>query len=308
VILGFALMGIALAATLLCALLPRFWVADLLVHFRLQYALFALAACLILALTHHPGWAALALLIAAFQAILSAPHVNARVPALSGSAVPTTSFRAAAVNVWYRNREFDRVADFVTHEQPDLILLAEVTDKWEAALAGLAEHYPHRFSTRGTPRFTGLLLLSRWPLQAAVLPNFSDAEPAITATVSLGERRIGVLAVHPSWPVSGPCTRLRDEQLAMIGDYARRHDGPLLVLGDLNISPFSPVLQKLFAGNRLRSAAQGFGWQPTWPVFLPPAGIQIDHALVSPEIRVVDFRRGKPVGSDHLPIIIECVL
>jgi endonuclease/exonuclease/phosphatase (EEP) superfamily protein YafD len=306
--LGFALLGIALAATLLGALLPRFWVADLLVHFRLQYAFCALAACLILALAHHPGGAALALLLAAIQGILSAPLINARVPADSRSAVPSASFRAAAINVWYRNHEFHRVADFVACEQPDLLLLAEVTDEWEAALAGLAERYPHRFSTRGTPRFTGLLLLSRWPMQAAVLPNFSDAEPAITATLSIDERRIVVLAVHPSWPMSAQCTRLRDAQLAMIGDYARARDGPLLVLGDLNISPFSPVLRRLLAGGRLRSAAQGFGWQPTWPIFLPPAGIQIDHALVSPEIRVVDFRRGKAVGSDHWPIIIDCVV
>ena len=263
-ILGFALMWTALGATLLGLILPRSWVADLLVHFRLQYALIAIAACLILAFTGHAGWAALSFVIAVFQALLCVPLITARVPAApAGGAVPTLSFRAAAINVWYRNKKFSRVAQFAAEEQPDILLLAEITDAWEQSLAGLTAQYPYKFSTRGTPRFTGLMLLSRWPMQATVLPDFSDAEPAITATVSIAEHRIGVLAVHPSWPMTGACTRLRNEQLQMIGAYAARHTGALLVLGDLNISPFSPVLQSLISGERLRSAAQGFGWQPT---------------------------------------------
>jgi hypothetical protein len=52
-------------------------------------------------------------------------------------------------------------------------------------------------------------------------------------------------------------------------------------MGDLNVSPFSPHFQALLSGGNLKSAAQGFGWQPTWPTFLPPAGIQIDHALTA---------------------------
>jgi len=200
-----------------------------------------------------------------------------------------------------------KVADFVARESPDVILLAEVTAECEAALSSRTQQYAHRFSTRGT-RGTGLLLLSRWPMQAGVLPGFSDVEPAIAATLLIKERRVELLSVHTSWPIGPQCTLERDRQLALIGDYARAHDGPLIVLGDLNISPFSRVLQELLAVSRLRSAAQGFGWQPTWPVFLPPAGIQIDHALVSATVGVVSFRRGERVGSDHLPILIDCAV
>jgi endonuclease/exonuclease/phosphatase (EEP) superfamily protein YafD len=308
VFLGLFLMLAALVPTLLCAVAPRFWVSDLAVHFRLQYVLVAVAACLILALTGHGYWATLSFLIAAVQALICAPLVNApAVAAVAAAAAPAAAFRVAAANVWYRNRHFQRVADFAARESPDLILLAEVTAECEAALASLTQEYAHRFSTRGN-RGTGLLLLSRWPMRAAVLPNFSEVEPAIAATLVIKERRVELLSVHTSWPIGPECTLERDRQLALIGDYARAHEGPLIVLGDLNISPFSRVFQELLAGSHLSSAAQGFGWQPTWPVFLPPAGIQIDHVLVGAGVAVMSFRRGAPVGSDHLPILVDCAL
>lgn len=306
-VLGLALMLIALVPTLLCAVAPRFWVSDLAVHFRLQYALTAVVACLILAVTGHGAWATLAFLIAATQGLISAPLMNAPMPAAPASGAPAQAFRVAALNVWYRNHHFHKVLDFAARERADVILLAEVTAECEAALSALTPQYAHRFATRGS-RGTGLLLLSRWPMQAAVLPDFSDVEPAIAATLVIKERRVQLLSVHTSWPIGPVCTLERDRQLLLVGDYARTHDGPLIVLGDLNISPFSQLFRDLLSGGRLRSAAQGFGWQPTWPVFLPPAGIQIDHALVSADVAVVGFRRGAPVGSDHLPIVIDCAV
>jgi endonuclease/exonuclease/phosphatase (EEP) superfamily protein YafD len=117
-----------------------------------------------------------------------------------------------------------------------------------------------------------------------------------------------LLSVHTSWPLGPANSALRDRQLALIGEFARSHTGLLVVLGDLNVSPFSPHFQALLSDSNLKSAAQGFGWQPTWPTFLPPAGIQIDHALTGAGVFVTSFRRGSPVGSDHLPIIIDCVL
>ena len=305
-VIGLLLTVIALVMTLGSVAAPRFWVADLAVHFRLQWAALAITGCLILAATGHARWAALAFLVAVIQALICAPFLNSRAPA-SADPAPSAPLRLAAINVWYRNRQFQRVIDFIARERPDVALLAEVTAEWEQALAPLGADYAHRYTTRGR-RGMGLLLLSRWPMQAAVLPGFSDIEPAVSATLLINDRRVQLLSVHTSWPLGPQSSALRDRQLALVGEFARSQTGPLIVLGDLNVSPFSRHFQALLAGGNLTSAAHGFGWQPTWPTFLPPAGIQIDHALTGAGVFVTSFRRGSPVGSDHLPIVIDCVL
>jgi hypothetical protein len=133
--IGLLLTLVALVATLASVAAARFWVADLAVHFRLQWAALALAGCLILAATGHPRWAALAFVVAAIQALLSAPLLNVRAPAPADPAacaaapdgdqclVPQSSVSA-------RHRLHPR-------ERPDVVLLAEVTAKWEQALAPL---------------------------------------------------------------------------------------------------------------------------------------------------------------------------
>jgi endonuclease/exonuclease/phosphatase (EEP) superfamily protein YafD len=307
VVIGLLLTVVALVATLAGAAARPFWIADLAVHFRLQWAALALAGCLIFAATGHAGWAAIAFLIAAIQALSCAFVMNRHAPAqASTEPAPPAQMRLAAINVWYRNHQFSRVIDFITRERPDFVLLAEVTAAWEDALAPLNASYAHRYTTRGR-RGTGLLLLSRWPMQAEVLPGYSDIEPAVSATVLFKDRSLQLLSVHTSWPLGRASSALRDRQLALIGEFARSHPGPLCVLGDLNVSPFSPHFQALLSDSHLKSAAQGFGWQPTWPTFLPPAGIQIDHALTGAGVFVTNFRRGPHVGSDHLPIVIECI-
>jgi endonuclease/exonuclease/phosphatase (EEP) superfamily protein YafD len=64
----------------------------------------------------------------------------------------------------------------------------------------------------------------------------------------------------------------------------------------------------MLADGRLHDAAAGRGWQATWPTFLPPLGIRIDHALVSGGIRVNSFQRGRLQGSDHRPIVVDLLL
>jgi endonuclease/exonuclease/phosphatase family metal-dependent hydrolase len=117
-----------------------------------------------------------------------------------------------------------------------------------------------------------------------------------------------VFAVHASWPVQPGSAARRNRELAHIARLAQARSTPLVVLGGLNISPFSPRFGQLLADSGLRSAAEGFGWQPTWPAFLPPAGIQIDHELVSAGIAVRSFRRGPTDGSDHRPSVADLVL
>lgn len=279
-------------------------------HFRLQYAALALVVFVLFALARRPVWAAIALGIAVANGLIAAPLVVSR-PAASGltevSADDGVPVRLAFVNVFFGNDEYRRVLDFVRAEQPDAIVFAEVDEDWLRELDTLKKDYPNAYGTRGK-RGRGLLLLSRLPMEKpAVIAVSNDAEPALGVTLSVQGKPLHLLGVHANWPFGFGGTS-RNQQLAELAAAAQAAPRPLVVLGDLNVSPFSSHFQTLLRAGNLQSAAAGFGWQPTWPEFMPPAGIQIDHVLVSPGVQVRDFRRGSQVGSDHLPVVVDLAL
>jgi endonuclease/exonuclease/phosphatase (EEP) superfamily protein YafD len=307
---GLFLTAIALTATLCIMLAPRIWLMDLAVHFRLQYSVLALVACAILIATGEMRVAALAFLVAAVNALVAArllyPRRSPKAPASPPAHSPT--IRLASINVFFRNRQFQRVIDFIARERPDVVVLVEINREWEKALAGVDKEYAHRYTARGK-KGKGITVLSRWPLLAAgMLPGYSDVQAALAATLEIHGHKVQLLGVHTTWPMGGRRSGLRNQQLQFLGEYARAQSGALVIVGDLNVSPFSPHFQGFLAAGDLRSASQGHGWQPTWPTFMPAAGIQIDHAVTSAAISVTRFRRGASVGSDHLPIVIEFVL
>jgi endonuclease/exonuclease/phosphatase (EEP) superfamily protein YafD len=308
-IFGLFLTGLALVATLCIVFAPRIWLMDLAVHFRLQYLLLALVGCVVLGFSGAPLLAALALLIAAVNALVAAPLLFSRRSLKTAAATgqgPT--IRLASINVFYRNRQYQRVIDFIARERPDAVVLVEINHAWEEALGGVDKEYAYRYTARGK-RGQGIMLLSRWPLLAAdMLPGYSEVQSALAATLQIHGRSVQLLGIHATWPMGRRRSGLRNQQLRFLGEFARAQPEPLIIVGDLNVSPFSPHFHAFLAAGDLKSAAHGYGWQPTWPTFMPLAGIQIDHALTNAAIAVTRFRRGTSVGSDHLPIIIEFIL
>jgi len=313
--LGALLTLSLLGASLLAATAGDFWLGDLAVHFPVQYAALALIAFVVFLIARRPAWAALALTVAAINTLNAAPVLAARPPVppsavARGGLGDPVHVRVASINVLYSNDQFQRVADFIHHESPDVVVLMEMTADWRRALAGLDRDYPYHHHTEGNG-VRGLDLWSRLPCRdVGVLPIEVRQEPAIQATLITPQGRpLRLFGVHATWPMAPPSASRRNEQFELLAQRARATTGlPLVVIGDLNVSPFSPYFRRLLAQGGLRSAADGFGWVPTWPSFLLPAGIQIDHALVNPAVTVQAFRRGAPDGSDHRPIVVDLLL
>lgn len=303
-----------LVASLLATTAGSFWLGDLAVHFPVQYAGLALVLFVVFLVRRSAGWAALALGLAAFNAMSAAPVLAARAPpapsaAIRGDAAPVR-VRIASINVLYTSGQFQRVADFIHLEKPDAVVLVEMTPAWREGLASIEREFPYRYETRGVGN-RGVHLWSRLPLKdASDLPIGARQEPAVQATLTApGGHLLRLFGVHTSWPISPGSAGRRNTQFGHMAQHARATASlPLVIVGDLNVSPFSPHFRKLLADGRLRSAADGFGWQPTWPSFMLPAGIQIDHALVNPAVTVQSFRRGPFDGSDHRPIIVDLLL
>ncbi len=302
-----------LGATLLASTAASFWLGDLAVHFPVQYAVLALTAFVVFLIGRRPAWATLALAVAAFNALSAAPVLAARPPAAARAAArddDPVRVRIASINVLYSNQHFQRVADFIHHEHPDAVVLVEMNPAWRRALANVASGFAYRYETYGSGD-RGVNLWSRLPMKdASVLPIEVRQEPAIQATLTTPQgRSLRLFGVHASWPMTPPWAARRNHQLVLLAREAHASTAlPLVIVGDLNVSPFSPHFRQLLADGGLWSAADGFGWQPTWPSSLLPAGIQIDHALVSGALTVQRFRRGDRDGSDHRPIVVDLML
>lgn len=299
-----------LGATLLSATARFFWLGDLAVHFPVQYAGLAIIAFLVFVGVRHPAWAALAFGLAVVNG-MSASQILTPSPASGTAHCPgaPAQVRVASINVLYTSHDYQGVQDLIRKENPDAVVLMEMTPRWRAAMEKFQQQYPYRYQTTGVEH-RGVDVWSRLPVKHfAQLPIEARQEPAIEATLMVQNRPLRLFAVHTSWPMAPGSAYRRNQQLELLAQQAQAvKDMPLLVVGDFNVSPFSPHLKRMVAESGLRSAAEGYGWQPTWPSFLLPAGIQIDHAFVSPSLTVKGFRRGSRDGSDHLPIIVDVAL
>ncbi len=233
-----------------------------------------------------------------------------------------------SVNVQRSNRDHALVADAIRRASPDAFALLEVDQGWLDAMAGLEKEYPYSVKEPRDHNF-GLALYSRKPLRNARAVRFvSGGVLSIMADIGIEDEPVTVVATHPVPPSAGASTGERNRQLAAIAELAAKHSGPLVVIGDLNTTPWNRYFRKLVEDGGLTDSARGFGLQATWPGSWvpkirrrmgaapagPPVGspfdnflfrIPIDHCLHTGELETVDRIIGDYVGSDHLPLTVK---
>lgn len=282
------------------------WGFELVTHFRVQYAL-ALSGCVLILLTLRQWrWSALfgafALLNLAFV-IPAFREDDAAAPAVAESQ-PT--LRALLANVNAGNRDLERLQHLIVESDPDIILLLEATPWLLDRLRDLNKSYPHHVAEPRDDPF-GIALFGRHPWGRSQIFRFGDAAspPAIVATITAGERSFTLIGTHPWPPVSAELAEGRNEQLRALASRVRQSQLPLLVLGDLNLSPWSPWFARLLADSGLRDSRRGRGIQPSWPAGWWPLWIPIDHALYSEGIHIRHREIGPAIGSDHYPVIVD---
>lgn len=298
--------GLACLATVTGFLGRLWWMFELTSHFRFHLAVLLVALAVVWAIKRSWRMAAICAAAVAVNAVLVLlllwPDGN---PALTTG----PRFRLVALNVHTANERSDLVLKFLRQTDADVILLMEVNERWLSALASLRTLYPQVIAEPREDNF-GIALFSRLPLTNSEVIEFGRAEvPSIVATVAVGGQNVFLLGAHPLPPGSAENARLRNAQLQEIAKRVRRCGNiPAIVLGDLNSTAWSPYFAGLLRDGGLKNTSQGRGLFGSWPVWMPFARIPLDHCLVSASIRVVNKQLGPPVGSDHLPVVVEVQL
>ena len=286
-------------ASLAAAAASLGWPFELFAHFRVQYAAAALLLAGMLAWQRRLVLAAVALLLLLWHGLPLAQRAGTTAAACDGP-----SFTVVSANVRYRNLDRGRFVEWLRAHPADLIVVQEVTAEWAEALASQAE-YPHRYLlTRPDPY--GIGVLSRWPLKSVTPVDLAgDGLPSLTGVAVIAGRPIRFLGLHTHWPVLPALARARDVSLERTAELVRAESLPVVVLGDLNLTPDAPVFARLLEDSGLRDALAGPRWQPTWRAAFWPLALRIDHVLVGPGLCVDAAQVGPSIGSDHRPVVVR---
>lgn len=292
---------VLVAATALPRLLPEHPQIGLLANFPPFYAALALLAALFLLLRRaHWPWTVLALLVAAANALPVAALWRDPAPVQLQRPQP---LRALFANVCWWREQSPALFDCLRDEDPDVAAFAEVRPHYAQDFGPLKGRLPYAFEHFELEN-TGLALYARWPLAEQQVLDLGDGIPALSARLQLPGRSLRVIVAHPQAPVRGP-QRNREQMQALLAQV--RDEPDLLLLGDLNCTPWSSSFRALLEDGGLHNARQGFGIRPSWtPLGLPlPPVLPIDHVLYKGRARVLDFRVGPRNRSDHRPVIAD---
>ena len=291
--------GAGLAVATLLGFLGRlFWVFDLFSHFRVQYFQAFLVLIGISIWRRKNRQLTVFALLACLNYAFVLPLYFGKPPA--ATELPA---RAMLMNLNASNGNTEQVLNAVNAADPDLFLCVEVTPKWAAELSQL--DYPYRVEKPQKDCF-GIMLLSKYPLSRTnVVLLGSAGVPSITADVHLPQGDISLIGTHPLPPFNGEYSNDRNDQLAALPQLVREQKYPVLLIGDLNVSPWSSHFVRLLKDSGLKNSMKHFGFQPSWPSQNRFLRIPIDHMLHSPEILIHRRVVGSDVGSDHFPVWID---
>ena len=290
--------GVALA-TVLSLLAPLGWPFELFSHFRVQYAAAALLLAVLLAWRRAAVPAVLALVIAGWHAL---PGIAAKTGAAEAQDCAGPVFTVATANAQFSNTRPEAFRAWLATQPADFLVIQEVTEAWAAELEAQAA-YPYRHIVSREDPY-GLALLSRWPLESVALVDLAgDGLPSLAGIVDAGGQRIRFLGLHTHWPLTPALAAARDEALQGAAALASAGDLPVVLLGDLNLTPDSPAFDRLLDEAGLQDVMHDRGWRPTWLAGFWPLALRIDHVLVSSSLCVEQAEVGPPIGSDHRPVV-----
>jgi len=234
-------------------------------------------------------------------------------------------------NLFGQNDQMDEVARDIFDQDPDIITFQEYFTGQRNVLHPLiARKYPFFILCSGGKR-AFLAIYSKTPFAlepSTVCPaNVSVRDDGVARLVARFTDKSGqqftVVTTQLNWPIqinplwrSGLSIRERfwrtyerkSAEWRDLVEAINAIDGPLVLVGDFNSTPWSYAMRRFGAQTGLKRNTRNlvtypkllfFGgrWRQTL-AFLP-----IDHLFSRGDIAMLEVKAGSPAGSDHLPLI-----
>lgn len=278
-------------------------VVDIFSHFPVQYAMFALI-CMAIGL-----WKRRSTLVVV-AGVLFFMNVSVLVEtgkADDGHNQAGETFKVYSANINKDNSDIIKLIADLKQNTPDIVFLQEVTPSHNDKLRLVVQYLPYHVgrTSIGSHRL-GYALFSKFPvLDHRIIMLSEVGNSMLIATLKIGSRKVIFYGTHSQNPIFTNDFSDRTGQFMNLAQEINERSAPVIVAGDMNTTPFSPVFREFIRVSGLRDSRNGFGWQPSWPANFPFLWLPIDHILVSQGIRVNNRTTGPHIGSDHYPVFAE---
>ncbi len=277
-------------------------------NLRHQYLLLGLIPFFFFVLTRRRVWLIVSLFCLSINLVEIVPWYIPQITTVNSSSGQT--MRLFLFNVLHENTRYADAISLVEKEKPTVAAFLEATAPWPEKLVALQNTLPYHFSAKELQ----IEIYSSLPLNKTSIQLYGKYRGLVISSLTVGKKEITFIATHtyPQLYFGKEGFEWRNQQLEEgIGDYVKKLQKPVVLIGDLNVTMWSPHYKSMIQRSGLRNARAGFGILPTLSSLSPQTpwlATPVDHCLVSRDIRVLDFRTGPAIGSDHLPVITDVVL
>lgn len=306
--IGRALAGLSLAGLAMVGLGAGRWYMELAAYAVPLYAIFSAVALLIAVWYRRRALALLAsvLVLSTFGQLW---QVSRPRPAPPRFLEATERIRILTANLFVHNDDAERLLAFIDKTRPDVIVLQEYDEAWQERLRDLRDVYEGHFACPRSLRGSTDLGIY-WRLPKGTARSLSrDGLPGSLLELEIAGRRIAVLNLHTAAPFTEGRAKRHAEEMRALAQWIALEKRPLIVAGDLNSTPWTPLFQETVGELDLRSARTGAGVMGTWPAYLGPLATPLDHILVREGVLRLDgCWLGPYFGSDHLPLLADVEL
>jgi vancomycin resistance protein VanJ len=292
-------------------------------HWLVDALSYALPLILLLSILHFPGaiWRRSAFLLSATAlpvVVFGILYGPSYLP-LSVQPDVESSFTVMSYNLWVGNRKYDWMLHAINDLAPDIVALQEITERIANEIQDeLEDEYPY-WAIDGDQA-----LFSKYPITDHRVLLIGDERvpiPVQYIALDLDGRQIGVVNAHPHSPQlissrlfglrlgypSGLASRWRDLEVRELMEVIEQMDGPLVVLGDFNLTDLQVVYGEMTRAllDAHKEAGYGLGLTRTPLRGVGPATWRIDFVFHTPDLQALKTDLGAFGGSDHRPVLAE---
>ncbi len=285
------------------------WFFELFTHFVFQYLIILVFLAICLLFSRRYLWMFVAISLAFTQIFNLLPMW--RKPTTVASRLMNSKVDHVCImqyNVDRKNEHVNDIAKWIVDhaEEVDILVLFEVTDKWQVAIERVKWLYPYHI-TQEVRGGRSVIVLSKLLVDELEIQKINQENSAIVIRGSTLDNDIPFVlyAIHPESPTLPAKAKSRNNYvLAASKSIAKEKFLHKILLGDFNMTRFSPYLKEAEKISGLRDSSEGTGWHSSWPAFLPKIfNIPIDGMLISDWIISDSKQTGPAIGSDHYPVI-----